>query len=290
MRAEQLTGPVAHHGEGPCWWDGWGGLKFVDMLAGDVMSLREDGSVWRAPIGTVAAALRPRAGGGAVVATERSFALCANDDLSGVTHLPDVWSDTAIRFNDGGCDPEGAFWCGTMAYDETPGAGTMYRLSPGSPGQDPQVETMWGDVTISNGFAFSPDGSRAYYNDTPTKTIQVFDHDPDKGLTNRRVLVRIEDERAAGPDGLCVDGEGSVWAAVYGTGEVHRYSPDGRLDGIVELPVTHVTACTFGGPDLRTLYVTTTAEGLEPGAQPEAGSLFCAHPDVTGQPTLPFRG
>ena len=175
-RAEQRTDPVAHHGEGPVWWDAWGGLRFVDMLAGDVLHLGADGRVTRTHVGGVAAALRPRVSGGAVVATERAFALAAHDDLSDLRVLPDVWGDSGIRFNDGGCDPDGRFWCGTMAYDEAPGAGAMYRLATvATTDQDTSpyaVQRVWGDVTISNGLGFSPDGSRAYYNDTPTRATE----------------------------------------------------------------------------------------------------------------------
>lgn len=290
MRAEQATDPVAYHGEGPVWSEQWGGLKYVDMLAGDVLSLAADGSVSRVHVGPVAAALRPRVGGGAVIGTQRAFALARRNDLTDVEALPEVWSDTGIRFNDGGCDPEGRFWCGTMAYDESPGAGSMYRLTPGEGGSAPRVEKMWGDVTISNGFAFSRDGSLAYYNDTPTHEVQVFDHDPEHGLTGRRTLVHIDDPDIAGPDGLCVDGEDHVWVALYGGSVVHRYSPEGRLDGVVELPVSQVTACTFGGPALDELFITSSQENLPKGKEPLAGSLFRVKPGVVGQPTLPYAG
>lgn len=282
MHADQVTEPLAQHGEGPCWWDGWGGLKYVDLGAGDVLSLLPDGSVSRTHVGSVAAALRPRAGGGAVIALERGWGLCEKPDLSDVHPLGEVWSDPSIRFNDGGCDPEGRFWTGTMGYDERPGAGRMYRLSP----DGLAVETMWTDVTISNGFAFSPDGSRAYYNDTPTGRTDVLDRRADGSLVDRRPFFAHE----GNPDGLCVDAEGYVWVALWGASAVHRISPDGKLDGIVHVPCTHVSACTFGGPSLDTLYITTSKNGIPPGAEPEAGALFSVRPGVTGLPALPFRG
>lgn len=287
---------MAHHGEGPVWWDGWGGLKFVDMMAGDVLSLQASAEVTRVHVGTVAAALRPRSGGGAVVATERAFALAARDDLSDAVPLPDVWSSTSIRFNDGGCDPQGRFWCGTMAYDEAKGAGTMYRLErrAGEGGSGYRVETMWGDVTISNGFAYSPDGSRAYYNDTPTRQVSVLDVGPDGALANRRPLADLAaeggPEKSGSPDGLCVDAEGGVWVACWGASQVHRYSAQGGLEAVVELPCSHVTACTFGGDGLRTLYITTSAEGVDRRDEPQAGALFALTPGVAGTATLPFAG
>ena len=101
VQAEQLTGPVAYHGEGPLWHDG---LHWVDMLAGDVLSLGADGSVSRRHIGAVVAALRPRAGGGFVYAVERGFALDRGPG-SPLEVLPEVWTDTAVRMNEGSCDP-----------------------------------------------------------------------------------------------------------------------------------------------------------------------------------------
>ncbi len=289
MRAEQVTDPLAHHAEGPVWWEPWGGLRYVDMMAGDVLTLRADGTVERSHVGRVAAALRPRAQGGAVIGLERCFALAERDDLSDLAPLPDVWTDTAIRFNDGGCDPAGRFYCGSMAYDQAPGAAAMFRLAPDGSGGF-TTERVWDGVTVSNGFAFSPDGSRAYYNDTPTGQVSVLDYDRDGALGNRRPLVTIEGPGVAGPDGLCVDAEGYVWTAVYGGSAVHRYAPDGRLDGKVQLPVTQVTACTFGGAELDELFITTSRENLAEGEQPEAGSVFSVRPGIRGQRTIPFAG
>ena len=238
MRAEPLTGPVAYHAEGPVWSDGWGGLRWVDMLAGDVLSLAPDGAVGRRHVGEVAAALRPRAGGGAVIAVERGFVLEAPDgELSA---LPPLWGDPGVRMNDGGCDPQGRFLCGSMAYDQRPGAGSVYRLDP-----DGTVEVVMTDVTISNGLEWSPDGGIAYYADTATGEVSALDPD----LTARRTFARIAAGDGA-PDGLTVDAEGGVWVALYDGAAVHRYTPAGALDAVVELPVTKVTACTFGGPGL----------------------------------------
>ncbi len=288
VRAEQLTDPVAEHAEGPVWWQPWGGLKYVDMMRGDVLSLHDDGTIDRVHVGTVAAALRPRIAGGAIIAVERSFALAERDDLADAAPLPEVWSDTSIRFNDGGCDPQGRFYCGTMAYDERPGAGTMYRLTA-SPTGEHRVDRLWGDVTISNGFAFGPDGTCAYYNDTPTRRTDVFDYDPERGPHDRRPLVVLPDGPGS-PDGLCVDAEGRVWVALWGGSAVHCYSAHGDLEEVVELPVTQVSACTFGGPDLQTLFITTSHSNLPPGEQRQAGSVFSVQPGVSGLPTLPFAG
>ena len=159
-RVEQLTGPVAFHGEGPVWSMAWGGLRWVDMLAGDVLSLRSDGSVLRRHVGSIAAALRPRRAGGAVIAVERGFVLEDSDGT--ITPAGVVSEDPGIRMNEGGCDPDGRFYCGTMRYDRTAGGGAVYRLDP-----DLTIHRVLDGVTISNGLDWSPDGSRAYYIETP---------------------------------------------------------------------------------------------------------------------------
>jgi sugar lactone lactonase YvrE len=281
MQAEQITDALTFHGEGPVWSARWGGLRFVDMLAGDVLSLAPDGTVTRQHVGTVAAALRPRVGGGAVIGVERGFALQEPD--GSVTPLDPVWTTDKIRMNDGGCDPDGGFYCGSMAYDKKTGAASLYRLAP-----EGTVTVALTGVTISNGLEWSPDGSLAYYNDTATHAISVFDYDRDAGLTGRRPFVQLPDD--GNPDGLTVDAEGGVWTALYGSGTVHRYAPDGALSEVIELPTPNVTACTLGGPHLDQLFITTTQEGLPPGSDPLAGALFRADVGVAGRPVREFAG
>jgi sugar lactone lactonase YvrE len=282
MTVEQVTGPVAYHGEGPVWSEQWGGLRWVDMFAGDVLSLGADGMVERRHVGSVAAALRPRSGGGAVIGIERGFALLEPDGR--LTVLDELWTDPGVRMNEGGCDPEGRFYCGSMAYDRTRGAGALYRLDP-----DGLAQVVLDHVTISNGIEWSPDGSRMYYNDTETYRVDVFDYDRDAGPTNRRAFV--DDARDVGrPDGLTVDAEGGVWVALNQSGTVRRFTPAGALDAVVELPPRQVTACTFGGQRLDELFITTSRENLPPGDDPLAGSLFRAEVNVRGRPVREFAG
>jgi sugar lactone lactonase YvrE len=278
-QVEQMTDVVADHGEGPVWSPRWGGLRWVDMLAGDVLSLGADGSVGRRHVGEVVAAVRPRRGGGAVIGVERGFALEAPDGT--LRRLSEVWSDPSVRMNEGGCDPDGRFYCGSMAYDQRTGAASLYRLDP-----DGTVHVVLEGVTVSNGLEWSPDGRLAYYNDTATYEIAVFDYDRDAGLTGRRVLAGLEHR----PDGLTVDADGGVWTALSDGGAVRRYTPGGRLDAVIELPARKVTACTFGGDRLDELFITTSREGLAPGGDPLAGALFCAVPGVTGLPVREFAG
>jgi sugar lactone lactonase YvrE len=171
-----------------------------------------------------------------------------------------------------------------MAYDKRPGAAALYRLDP-----DHSVCRVIDGLTISNGIDWSPDGTHVYYNDTATFRTDIFDYDRDAGLTNRRPFVDYipEDLR---PDGLTVDADDGVWVAFANGGAVRRYTAAGVLDGIVELPVTKVTACTFGGPQLDQLFITTSQEGLAPGNDPAAGSLFRAEAGVRGMPAREFAG
>ena len=282
MRAEQITPSITYHGEGPVWSPSWGGLRFVDMLAGDILTLADTGTVTREHVGTVAAVVRPRSRGGAVIGLERGFGLQSED--GSVDALPELWSQTDIRMNEGGCDPDGRFYCGSKAYDKRQGAGKVYRLDA-----DLSTRVVLEDVTISNGLEWSPDGTLAYYNDTPTGRIAVFDYDRDAGLTDRRTFALVADGNGR-PDGLTVDAEGGVWTAVYGSGTVHRYSPEGTLDQVVEVGPKQVTACTFGGPNLDELFITTSREDLSPDEQPEAGALFRARVGVAGMPVRPFAG
>jgi sugar lactone lactonase YvrE len=288
---EQLTGPVAFHAEGPVWSPAWGGLRWVDMFAGDVLSMNldardrsdyQDGAIARRHVGGIAAALRPRRGGGAVIAVERGFVL--EDPDGELNPLPDLWADPGLRMNEGACDPDGRFYCGSMAYGKEPGRGTMYRLDA-----DRTTSVVFGGSTISNGLAWSPDGSLAYYIDSDTRRVDVFDYTADEGLTSRRRFIEIT-EGAGDPDGMTVDAEGHLWVALYAGSAVRRYRPDGILDGVIELPVSKVTACTFAGTDLRDLVITTSREGLPEGSQPEAGSLFRSRPGVTGLPVAEFAG
>ncbi len=282
MRAEQVTDPIVFHGEGPVWSPSWGGLRWVDMLAGDILSLADDGTVSRRHVGDVAAVIRPRTDGGAVIAVEKGFVF--EDAEGNLTPLPEVWSTGDVRMNEGGCDPDGRFYCGSMAYDSRPGGGKLYRLDP-----DASVSVVLESVSTSNGLDWSPDGSRAYYNDTPTAQIALFDYDTDAGLTGMRPFVHIDPDVGM-PDGLTVDREGGVWVALYGGGAVHRYTADGTLDAVIEVPASLTTACALGGPDLDQLYITTSRQGLEPGEEPLAGSLFRVDVGVRGLPVRPFAG
>ena len=184
------------------------------------------------------------------------------------------------RMNDGSCDRAGRFYAGTMADDERPAAGTLYRLDP-----DLSVTTIHTGVGISNGIGWSPDERLMYYVDSHTHQVDVFDYDPATGAMDGRRRFAAVGGGDVVPDGLTVDAEGGVWVAVWGGGAVLHHDPGGRVRETIELPAEHVTSCAFAGPGLDRLYITTAA-----GPGEHAGSMFVCQPGVTGQPGCPFRG
>jgi sugar lactone lactonase YvrE len=279
-RLEQLPVPRAALGEGPCWEPAEGALYWTDIPAHRVHRLAADGAHTAWDTGQPVGAIVPRASGGLALAAKDGF--WAMDPGSGqlalLAHVePDVPGN---RMNDGACDRAGRFFAGTMAEDECPGAGTLYRLGP-----DHALTPVLRDVSISNGIGWSLDESRMYYVDSLTRGIDVFDYDAASGaIGNRRVFTAVGGDGVV-PDGLAVDADGCVWLALWGGGALVRYRPDGRLEQTLEIPAACVTSCAFGGTDLATLYITTAAG---PGAC--GGALFSCRPGATGLPASPFRG
>lgn len=190
------------------------------------------------------------------------------------------------RLNDGRVDARGRFWVGTMDNALHRPNGSLYRVDP-----DGGVTKIAGDVIVSNGIAFSPDGRTLYFTDTRRHRSWAFDLDLDDGaVTNRRLFA---DHSATGErlDGACVDVDGCLWTAFFAGGRIVRYRPDGRIDRTIPLPVTNPTCPCFGGPDLKTLYVTTAAKFLSPerlAAEPLAGALFAIEGAGQGLPEHRF--
>jgi sugar lactone lactonase YvrE len=283
MKAGQLTEVCTYHGEGPIWDAPAGLLRWVDMLHGDVLTLTAGGEVDRLHVGTVAAAMRPRAAGGLVVAIEHGFVLVDGDRRIGPERV--AFTDPGCRMNEGGVDRQGRFFCGSMPYDQAGPRGALYRFDPGG-----DITVVLSGVTISNGVAWSADGERMYYIDSPTHRVDVFDYDPIAGMPSGRRAVVLVDPGHGQPDGMALDAEGGLWVAIFGGHGVHRYTLDGKLDAVVELPASQVTACAFGGEDLEELYITTSRGNLPPGTEPGAGALYHVTPGVRGLPVGTFAG
>jgi sugar lactone lactonase YvrE len=276
----RLPVPAAELGEGPCWDAADATLYWTDIPARTVHALLADGQHRSWDIGQQVGAIGLRASGGLVLAAEKGFltmdtATGAVTPLAGVEH-----GEPDVRLNDGAIDRAGRFYAGSMAEDEHPGAGAMYRLDP-----DHTVTRLMTGLGVSNGIGWSPDDTQMYYVDSLDHRLDVLDYDAATGaIGERRPLAEIGSGEVL-PDGLTVDADGGIWVAVWGGGAVLRFSPAGELTMTVELPASLVTCPTFGGPDLKTLYITTAA-----GPGEGAGSLYSCQPGVAGQPTYPYRG
>jgi sugar lactone lactonase YvrE len=276
-------------GEGPVWDEEQQRLLWVDILPGlvhrfDPATSGDEIFGVGKPVGSAGL----RRGGGLVLAVEDGFALLDPgwrrlDQVAVIKH-----PGPPARFNEGKCDPAGRFLAGTMAYDQTAGAGSVYRLDPGL-----AVTKLLDGVTISNGLAWSADGTTMYYIDSPTQGVDAFHYDIETGrLANRRRVVDIP--AAAGlPDGMTIDTDGFLWVALYGGSAVHRYAPDGHLDAAVHFPATNITCPVFGARELDQLYVTSARDGLDErqlAAQPHAGAVFAVDVGARGLPGLRFAG
>jgi sugar lactone lactonase YvrE len=234
---------------------------------------------------SVVSAVCPNVAGGFMLLLEDGF-WEADSQLQNPERVAAVHgANGLLRMNDGKIDPSGRFWGGSMAYDGSLGAGTLYFL------EGPAVTQVLSGLGISNGLDWSPDGHYFYFVDSLTRCLWMFDFDPSGGrVTNRRTLVEFEDSFGL-PDGLTVDADGCIWVAGWGGWKVHRYSPVGEYLGFVDVPVAQVTSCAFGGEDLMDLYITTAIEGQTEQAlelQPEAGSLFVTRMNVKGKKATLF--
>ncbi|MFI6803608.1 SMP-30/gluconolactonase/LRE family protein [Streptomyces luteogriseus] len=270
----------AELGEGPTWDAAAGRLLWIDILGSRLHTY--DPATGRRTVRRTEqhiGAVKPRADGGLVLNLRDGIGLLDPDGAFRWLHHEPV---PGRRANDAAVAPDGTLWAGTMRYDEAPGGGTLSRVTG-----DGSVDVVLDDVAVSNGTGWSPDGRLMYYIDSPTRRVDVFDH-ADGRITGRRTLAEIE-EGAGFPDGLTVDAEGCVWVALWQGSAVRRYTPDGELDRVIELPVPLVTACAFGGADLSDLYITTARVGLtEPPAL--AGSLFVVPGAGKGLAHPPFAG
>lgn len=287
-RAELLVDADATLGEGPVWDDREGCLWWVDILGESVHRTDMSGRDESVPIGQMPGALGLRTAGGLVVAAREGFGLLDAATRRFEIVAPVEADDPTARMNDGKVDPAGRFWAGTTDIDHRPERGTLYRLDP-----DRRVTTMLREVTISNGLDWSLDGRTMYFIDTPTRRVDAFSFDVARGtIADRRPAVAIR-EGAGSPDGMTLDAEGYLWVALWDGWAVERYAPDGRLDRRIEVPAAQTSSCTFGGPDLDLLFITTAQKGFPPGGradQPLAGGVFVCRPGPRGRPAFRFGG
>jgi sugar lactone lactonase YvrE len=286
-KIECLADVHAILGEGPVWVPSDEALYWVDIKGRKIFRLSNDGDLSQWPTPFRVGSLAPRAKGGFIAGTDQGIAeidlrsgklqVIANPEKN----LPEN------RFNDGKVDRQGRFWAGTMDDTETAATGTLYRIDPDL--RWTVIDTGYG---ITNGPAFSPDGRIMYHSDTARQVTYAFDLDEDGSASNRRTFLQFG--RGDGhPDGMTVDALGSLWIAFWGGWCLRRFSPEGERLETVRLPVSQPTSCTFGGPALDQLYVTSASIGLDESAlrvQPNAGGLFMVRPGVRGLADLPFAG
>lgn len=271
-------------GEGPTWDPMAQRLIWVDILSSRVHTY--DPSTGRRSVLATeqhVGAAKPRAGGGLVVNLRDGVGLYDSAAQGGAFRWLHHEAVPGRRGNDAAVAPDGALWAGTMRYDEGAGGGNLIRLTG-----DGTATEVFGDVTVSNGTGWSPDGRSLYYIDTVTRRIDVLELSEDQLPLSRRPLVTIEDD-AGFPDGLTVDADGCVWVALWDGAAIRRYTPTGALDRVIELPVVRPTACAFGGAGLRDLYITSARTGLE-APHPLSGSVLVVPDAGQGVQQAAFAG
>jgi sugar lactone lactonase YvrE len=277
----EMDRPPSELGESPVWLDDRAELAWVDIQRGLIELLAvASGRVRTIPVGEMIGSIAPTRSGNLVAAVASGFVL-VDLGTGRVRRLATLErADPTIRMNDGKADPWGRFWAGTMGIDKRPDAGALYCLEP-----DLRLSVALDPVTISNGLDWSADRRSMFYVDTPTQRVDRFDLEADGlGLRNRRTFATQALADGA-PDGLTLDTAGGLWLALWGGFAVTGYGPSGEVEARIALPASHVTSCTFGGPDLGDLYITTAFAELteaERAAQPLAGRAFRCRPGVLG--------
>ncbi|MEV8468272.1 SMP-30/gluconolactonase/LRE family protein [Fluviibacterium sp. DFM31] len=274
--------------EGPHWSEAEGRLHWVDILAPSVVTGDPArGTRQQVELPELVGCVVPRVSGGFVVATETGVKLMDADGALRLLAEPEA-DIPGNRFNDGKCDRQGRFWVGSLAINTAPGHGNLWRIDA-----DGSSHRMDSGIHISNGLGWSPDDRTMYFTDSGSREIFAYDFDAARGtIANRRVFVRL-DESFGVPDGLTVDAEGHVWTACWDGWAVVRFDPQGKVDRVIDVPVPRPTSCTFGGPDLSTLFITTARIRLSSQVLAEAplsGSLLSVDTGVRGQPETRFAG
>jgi len=274
--------------EGPVWDEETGTFYFIDVEAGKIFSYKEEKlTEWSAGEQVGCAVLR--AGGGMIAAL--ASGLYAVDFPDGdkrfladpEAHLP------GNRFNDGKVDPAGRLFAGTMPLASAAGdppAGALYCLDVNG-----SVIKKIDHVYLSNGLAWSADGSVFYFIDTGAQTIRQYHYDLKTGaISDEKIIIKVPEEMGH-PDGMTIDCEGKLWVALWGGYAVSRWDPEtGELLEKYELPVPNVSSCCFGGEDMGTLFITTASQDTDKEKYPLAGNVFCMRPEVKGAMSYKYKG
>ena len=273
-------------GECPIWHSAEATLYWIDIPGKAVHSLTPESGKHRSwPMPTEPGCVAFRAGGGLLVALRSGLATLDTD--SGVlTPIADAPYDTSkLRFNDGRCDAAGRLWVGTIYEPRDHQGATLYSVTHGV------LHDQQQPATVSNGVAFSPDNRTLYRTDTTSHTIHAYDFDLASGqLGASRVLRTFSQDKANNyggrPDGAAVDVEGAYWCAMFEGGRVLRLSPTGEILREIKLPARCPTMLAFGGPEMCTLYITTSSNRPEAelAEYPLSGCVLTLEVDVAGLP------
>ena len=272
-------------GEGPLWDDEGQALWWVDIRQPAVRCYD-----WRRqttktyPMSEMVGSLALRRDGTLILAL-KSALVYWNPENGLIDKVAAPESDRPNqRFNDGKCDRRGRFFAGTMNDAARSPDGTLYRFDGSS------CVPVQNGITIPNSLAWSADGRTMYFADSWTREIGAFVYDLDRGeIGARRVFAKID--APAIPDGATVDAQGYLWCALYDGWKLARFTPEGRLERTIDLPMQRPTSCQFGGPNLDVLFVTSATQKLsaeELSKQPFAGSLIALDVGVTGLPEPRF--
>ena len=292
---EKVAGVQCTVGESPTWHAAEGAWYWVDIPARRIWRLDYASGATRCwNTQEMAACVSPCAGGGLLAGMETGvFRLALNEDGSvqavRLAAPPAAELGEGMRFNDGRCDRQGRFWAGTMFMDMAAAraVGNLYRYSVAGGLSTPFVSGM----LTQNGLAFSPRGDVMYLSDShpQRRMVWAFDYDTASGTPhNKRIFADLGMQRGR-PDGAAVDADGCYWTCANDGGQLQRYTPAGLLEREIALPMAKPSMCSFGGPDLSTLLVTS----IDPGAAPQdgwAGSVLLLRPGVQGVAETPFAG
>lgn len=256
-------------GESPLWDHRTNELVWVDIDRGQLWSARPaDEPRLLLEVDGDLACVTLASNGRYLLAVDRD--IVRFDPVTATLDEPLPLAAAGTRCNDGAADAAGRLWMGSMDPDHGPGRGSLFRVA------DETTEVLTA-IGISNGIGWSADNRRMYYTDTLTRTVDVFDFDVGSGDATRRRPLAVVEDTAGYPDGLTVDADGRVWVVLWDGGAIRCYEPDGALAQHLALPVSRPTSCTFGGPDLATLYITTASGSLTDSAraaEPLAGAVL----------------
>ena len=286
-------------GEGALWSPAEQALYWIDQMRPEIHRLdvaKGTDRKFDLPLPEQLGAVLTRAKGGFVLAGSDGISFIDAGFGERTPYVNPIAAVPRASFNDGKCDRQGRLWAGTTDRLETEKVGALFRID-----RDAAAAKIVDGFICSNGPSFSPDGRIMYHTRTHDRAIYAHDIDPETGTAGEgRIFARIEPD-AGVPDGSTVDAEGYLWSTHWGGWRITRYAPDGSVDHVIDLPVKSPTSCSFGGPAMSTLYVTSASIDFADGKwvylddhdfmrTPLEGAIFAIETGIRGLPEPAFRG